>query len=389
MNEQQGKRRKTKGIRISGYVLFDIIFFCCSSDFLMDYFRKIYNNNNNAAILSVFGSLILLFFQYYLHIITHEAGHLFFGFLTGYTFVSLNVKALNVIYDKGKIKFRIFRNAGAIAYTMMAPTLMKNGKYPYILYNMGGILMNFITALAALCIFLMFPAMPVFLRIFSYCYFPTGFFIAVLNGIPSEKLTNDAYKLKKIIKNPNFKRNLYLLSEIAYKQSNGMRLGEFPDEYFTLSEGADITDNINISIKVNEYYHYLDLFDFQRAGECLKTLESLQKNTSSETLNWTDMEKVYIYFVSNDDTSVADAASKIQINELKKLAKNNLYLKRIEYTYLAMLLNDKKAAEKCYREAQKLTLRYPYTAIAESQMMLIDYVKNKNTVNSEETWKIG
>ena len=67
--------------------------------------------------------------SFVLHIIIHEAGHLVFGLLTGYKFVSFRV--FNVLIDKeenDKIRLRTVQGVdGTGGQCLMSPPKIKNG----------------------------------------------------------------------------------------------------------------------------------------------------------------------------------------------------------------------------------------------------------------------
>ena len=55
-------------------------------------------------LLKFYGLFILIIIGYMVQIIIHEAGHLIFGLLTGYTFVSFRIGSLTIIKEDGKLK---------------------------------------------------------------------------------------------------------------------------------------------------------------------------------------------------------------------------------------------------------------------------------------------
>lgn len=107
------------------------------------------------------GFLLLLFILFYLifflHIILHEAGHMVFGLLTGYRFCSFRIGSLMLIKKEGHFRLRRHSVAGTSGQCIMAPPGSPTKNYPVILYNLGGSLMNFISALLAFFLYLIYP----------------------------------------------------------------------------------------------------------------------------------------------------------------------------------------------------------------------------------------
>ncbi len=88
--------------------------------------------------------------------IIHEAGHLVFGLLTGYHFSSFRIGSFMWVKREGRIRFARYSLAGTGGQCLLAPPDMQDGRFPYVLYHMGGSLMNLLSAvlaggIAALC----------------------------------------------------------------------------------------------------------------------------------------------------------------------------------------------------------------------------------------------
>ena len=93
------------------------------------------------ALLEIAVGLLLGFF---LSIAAHEAGHLVFGLMTGYGFVSYRVGSLTIVRSDSKLKIRRMKLAGTGGQCLMSPPEMKDGKYPFVLYQLGGAIFNLV-----------------------------------------------------------------------------------------------------------------------------------------------------------------------------------------------------------------------------------------------------
>ena len=70
-----------------------------------------------------------------LQVIVHEAGHLVFGVLSGYKFISFRVFDFKIIKDKnGKLKIRFERLAGTGGQCLMRAPKYVEGKFTKLLY---------------------------------------------------------------------------------------------------------------------------------------------------------------------------------------------------------------------------------------------------------------
>ena len=108
------------------------------------------------SFLLYFGLLLLaLYAVMYLQIILHEGGHLIFGLLTGYGFSSFRVGSLMLQKTEEGLRFRRMSLAGTGGQCLMTPPALQNGTMPFVLYNLGGVLMNLLTALVFLLLSLL------------------------------------------------------------------------------------------------------------------------------------------------------------------------------------------------------------------------------------------
>lgn len=92
------------------------------------------------------GLAVLTAAALYLQIILHEGGHLVCGLLSGYRFVSFRIGSWMLQKENGKLCLHRYTLAGTGGQCLLAPPEMTNGKMPYQLYNLGGVLMNLFTA---------------------------------------------------------------------------------------------------------------------------------------------------------------------------------------------------------------------------------------------------
>ena len=104
-------------------------------------------------------TLILLFLGMYvamfLQIIIHEGGHLVFGLLTGYQFSSFRIGSFMWINENGNLRFKRLSLAGTGGQCLMNPPEMVDGKIPYVLYNLGGSVLNTLYAVLLIFLFVM------------------------------------------------------------------------------------------------------------------------------------------------------------------------------------------------------------------------------------------
>ena len=68
----------------------------------------------------------------YLQILLHEAGHLVFGLLTGYRFLSFRVGSLMLVREQGKLRLKSFSIAGTGGQCILIPPAWNEHHNPFV-----------------------------------------------------------------------------------------------------------------------------------------------------------------------------------------------------------------------------------------------------------------
>lgn len=321
----------------------------------------------------VFFAMILMIVWMYVSIfastILHELGHLVFGLLTGYKFLSYRIGKFMFTKIDGKIKLKTFNIPGTGGQCIMAPPEIDNDEYPFVLYNLGGVIMNFIVALFCFICYLCIHNMLASASLLMLAM--VNVFVGVMNGIPVQitGINNDGMNTR-ILKHDKKSLDSFILQlRIAQSQSQDVRLADMPNEWFENLQG----NNNTITSAINVFYcqRLVDMKDFENA---IDEIEILLKDD-----NVLDMYKkilvcelIYCKLVVNRDKESVRALLSTQQKRFMQLMSMSTSVKRCEYT-IALLHDDNiKQANKILGEFEKLTKKYPYKAEIESDRELID-----------------
>lgn len=170
----------------------------------------------------------------------HEAGHLVFGLLTGYRFVSFRVFSLTLIQSDGRLRWKRFALDGTGGQCLMRPPARPVADIDTRWYNAGGVLMNLLLVVVCLALFCWSSApegrsrLPEWLELFLLMSVIVNGAYALLNGIPMRMagVGNDGYNLLHLERSPVDKRLLYLMLEANARVQEGTRPGDLPAEWF-------------------------------------------------------------------------------------------------------------------------------------------------------------
>lgn len=111
-------------------------------------------NVGHISILDFVLIYIVLIVEFLLAVLFHELGHLIAGLISGYEFLYYRIGSYALVnYGDG---FRIKRQyaPGTGGQCLLVPPKLVNGDYPWLFYNLGGILMNIILAIVCLVLLL-------------------------------------------------------------------------------------------------------------------------------------------------------------------------------------------------------------------------------------------
>ena len=157
------------------------------------------------SLLELTGLIILLTFYLYvtqfMHVIIHETGHFLFGRLSGYQLISFRVFSLMWLKKNHHISLKRYRLKGTAGQCLMAPPDIQDDSFPFVLYHLGGCLMNLIISFLLILIIVIFSISNLFFIVFII----VGLWMSFINAIPisMDGFINDGYYvaiLKNILK---------------------------------------------------------------------------------------------------------------------------------------------------------------------------------------------
>ena len=303
-----------------------------------------------------------------LHIIVHEAGHLVFGLLSGYKFVSFRVFDFKIIKDEnGKLSFRYEKIAGTGGQCLMRATEYVEGKFKYKLYLLGGVIFN---VLFSIVFWLILPSY------YTLLFALIGFTLAFLNLIPMG--FNDGMTFYHASKDETTRFVLYLQLEYVYYQSIGKNL---------LIEKPEIVEKIN-SLQITNTNYLTDSLEFIKLDglEYFFEFDALYNESRKlyvERDNLLPVYKVELMALLVKLISLVNPEDKL-LNELMndkslkiRLKQKNPQTKSILATYeYGVKLNNEKALN-LISEARKFKNKAPNLYVQNLEMRYCDFLEEK------------
>ena len=317
----------------------------------------------NIILLLIAGVVVFI-----LQVIIHEAGHLVFGLLSGYKFISFRVFDFKVIKDEnGKLKIRYERLAGTGGQCLMRAPEYVEAKFKYKLYLLGGVTFNLVFSIV---FWLVLPSY------YTLLFALIGFALAFLNLIPMG--FNDGMTFYHASKDETTRYILYLQLEYVYYQSIGKNL---------LIEKPEVVEKINL-LEITNTNYLTDALEFIKLDslEYFFDFDTLYTETRKLFLEREDLLPVYkvelmallvklISLVNPEDELLEELMNDKTL--LARFKQKNPQTKNILATYeWGVKLDDEKAMI-LIEEARKLKNKAPNLYVQNIEMKYCDYLEKK------------
>lgn len=315
-----------------------------------------------------------IYLAIFLQIMIHEIGHLLFGLLTGYRFSSFRVGSFMWIKEGSTIKFRRFSLAGTGGQCLLIPPEMKDNRYPYVLYNLGGSIVNILSAFLFVGLALICRNVSIVSTLLMMLAV-IGIAFALLNGIPMRlgTVNNDGYNVISLRKNRAALRSFWIQMKANEQITAGARLKDMPDEWFEIPSDDAMKNSMTVVMGVFACNRLMDQMKFEEADQMMKKL--LQMNTGMVGLhrNLMVVDRIYCELIGeNRPNKLSDLLDKQQKKFMKVMNKYPAVL-RTDYVYALLAEKDDVTVARIQARFDKIALKYPYPSEIIAERELIAY----------------
>lgn len=328
----------------------------------------------------IFSAIILLIGIYvaiFLQIIIHEGGHLIFGLLTGYGFSSFRVGSIMWIKVEEKIKFRKLSLAGTGGQCLLTPPEIKDGKFPYVLYNLGGCIVNFISALIFAWIALSIKAFDL-LSLILLIISVVGIGFALLNGIPMRlgAVDNDGYNAFSLGKDKEALRAFWIQLKVNEKVSTGVRLKDMPNDWFEIPSNVSMRNSITATIGVLKCSRLMDQMKFEESDQLMQKLLGMETGIVGLYRNLMVVDRIYCELVGENRRDILNKMLDKEQKKFMKAMKNFPSVIRTKYAYAIISEKNYDEAAGAKKMFEKVALRYPHPSEIAAERQLMDYASS-------------
>ncbi len=320
-------------------------------------------------IVQYVGKMLLAAVAFVMTTAIHEAGHLVFGLMTGYQFVSYRIGPVMLMKKNGKLQLKKLSLAGTGGQCLLKPPVMKDGLYPYKLYHMGGALMNLIAAAVCGLLSLAFGDVSI-LKLFCQLMVITNIYTAMVNGIPlMTNVANDGYNVMTLGRNPRGLAQIWRQLMVNAEQAEGKKLTEIDE---TLFVNPEVIDDLNTASEAVLWENLLmSRHQFDDAlQQCDRLLDS--QHILPLYRCFLICDKIYCQFLQgNYDVSLLKDKDMVQFMAHMK---DNISVIRTNYIVALKADKDQAKADKYLQHFEKTAKNHPYSGDIEAERELLSLI---------------
>ena len=325
--------------------------------------------------------LVFLYLSFFIHIVLHETGHLIFGLMSGYQFSSFRIGTHMLMKENGKLVHRKIKIAGTGGQCLMIPPEMVDGKFPVVLYNLGGSIVNLVVAALMIPVFVAIDKSSVF-ALFVFLFIAMGAITGLSNGIPMRTKTvdNDGYNAISLGKSRESMRAFWIQMKTNEQLTKGIRTKDMPEEWFEVPSDDAMKNPMVATIGVYAASRMMDQHRFEEAGKLIDYMLKIETGMVALHRNLLICDQIYLELIGQNRSDRVEALYTKELKKFMKAMKTFPSVIRLEYAYRLLAEHDPESAAKSMAAFEKVAATYPYPNDINTERELMEIVDDKVNV---------
>ena len=323
-------------------------------------------------------TLVFLYVAIMIHIVLHEAGHLAFGLMSGYHFSSFRIGSHMLMKEDGKLVHRKLKIAGTGGQCLMSPPEMVDGKFPVVLYNLGGSLVNLVVTAMVIPVFGAIDKGSIF-ALFFFLFIAMGAITGLSNGIPlrTNTIDNDGYNAISLGKSREAMGAFWIQMKVNEQLTKGLRVKDMPDEWFEVPSDEAMKNSMVATIGVYAANRLMDQHRFDEAETLMNHLLDIESGIVALHRNLIICDLVYLELIGQNRSDRLETLYSKELKKFIKTMKTFPSVIRTEYAYALLVEKDQGKAAKAMEVFEKVAKTYPYPNDINSERELIQTAEEK------------
>lgn len=225
------------------------------------------DNLSNMQLFMILGKMLLVFVLFtLLSTLIHELGHLLFGLLFSYSFVSFTILSLTLIKTNKGFIWRKGGLPGTAGQCLMKPKELKPTLFKTVMYNLGGVITNFIVALIFIVIDISMQS-TTYTTLYIRLFYFSNLLLALSNSIPLKinGVVNDGYNVLMLYKDENSLKTINDALLVNADLSFGLLYSEINQDFLFYDENFDYNNPLLTISLLNYINSFLEKADYINA----------------------------------------------------------------------------------------------------------------------------
>ncbi len=313
--------------------------------------------------------ILILIFSIIVQTFIHEAGHLVFGLISGYRFLSFRIMSLMWVKDDSGMHFKRYMIPGTLGQCLMAPPPYSDA-FPVTLYNLGGALMNIITAVIFYVLYFTVNGRIVRGLFLTLGYY--GLISAIMNGVPlkTRMLNNDGMNLVETLGDQDSRMAFFQQLRINELITKGVRTRDMDPRLFYYAEPKVASSSLIAAVKIMNEARLIDIGDYQGAYALVNDLLSGNAVLGGYYRYVLQNEKEYLDCMFNRYVPSNDPGYQ---KFVKQMEKKSISFIRTRIA-IAKTTGDLKSINGLLKRFEKLARRHPFVGEIEGERELVRLV---------------
>ena len=305
--------------------------------------------------------LVFLYLSFFIHIVLHETGHLIFGLMSGYQFSSFRIGTHMLMKENGKLVHRKIKIAGTGGQCLMVPPEMVDGKFPVVLYNLGGSIINLVVTALMIPVFMAIDKSNVF-ALLVFLFIAMGAITGLSNGIPMRTKTvdNDGYNAISLGKSREAMRAFWIQMKTNEQLTKGIRTKDMPEEWFEVPSDDAMKNPMVATIGVYAASRMMDQHRFEEAGKLINHLIEIETGMVALHRNLLICDQIYLELIGQNRSDRVEVLYTKELKKFMKAMKTFPSVLRLEYAYRLLAEHDPEGAAKSFAAFERVAATYPY-----------------------------
>lgn len=320
---------------------------------------------------------VALIVAFYLSIIFHEGGHLVCGLISGYGFSSFRIGSLMLVKVDGRLRLRSFSIAGTGGQCLMTPPDTSDGKRAVVLYNLGGVIFNMISAVVSMTLYMLYRGVP-FVSATLLIFALLSIFLALTNGIPMNVggIANDGMNAISLTKDSRAADAFFNQLRMNEAQIRGIRLSDMPREWFDIPNDADMRNVTFATIGVFRANRTMDSGDIVTAEREINALLRSGWGIPDLYKNLLKCDLIVCRLLNGTATDASDLLTP-DLTKIMKAMKTFPSIIRTEYAIARLVNKNDEQTAKIMARFEATAKKYPFSADLESEREMLKKIDDK------------